>query len=79
MHVEISAYKFLVVVIIIILQIYLGQLNKERFAEPHVQRIFEEFSDHLKDISLEIHERNKQLDIPYFYLLPECVPNSITI
>ena len=37
------------------------------------------FQNGLEDISTEIKQRNKDLDVPYMYLLPERVPNSITI
>ena len=37
------------------------------------------FQVKLNVISEEIKERNKQLKIPYTYLLPERVPNSIAI
>jgi len=37
------------------------------------------FQEKLNVITEEIKERNKRLKIPYTYLLPERVPNSIAI
>ena len=35
--------------------------------------------DMLKGREDEIKERNKSLDVPYVYMLPTKIPNSITI
>ena len=37
------------------------------------------FQEELKAISKKIHTRNSKLEVPYTYLLPENVPNSIDI
>jgi len=59
-------------------QIYLGN-EGHRFTEVRAQRMVQRFQNGLEDISTEIKQRNKDLDVPYTYLLPERVPNSITI
>ena len=51
------------------------------FTEPHILALQEEFRKDLKEISAKIHERNKSLlpMIPYEFLLPERIPNSIAV
>ena len=62
-----------------ILQVFLGNYPYQRFTEEKIQKQILQFQKKLAQISLEIKERNKGLDVPYTYLLPERVPNSITI
>ena len=44
-----------------------------------MQNMIERFRKALDEIDGQIKERNAQLDVPYTYLLPTRVPNSITI
>jgi len=44
-----------------------------------VQRYIQRFQKALDDITGDIDKRNETLDVPYKYLLPSRVPNSITI
>lgn len=61
------------------MQIFLGDYPNKLFMEPNIQKYIDEAQKKLKGIELEIKERNKSLDVPYVYLLPSRVPNSITI
>jgi arachidonate 5-lipoxygenase len=49
------------------------------FSEQGAQRRVKQFQYDLEDISEYIQKRNTDLDVPYTYMLPEKVPNSITI
>jgi len=57
----------------------LGNYPCRRFLEPEVLTYIEELQTSLGQLSAEIDERNKTLDVPYVYLKREKVPNSITI
>ena len=50
-----------------------------RFTESKIQRYIERLQKKLEGISGEIEVRNKSLDVPYEYMLPKNVTNSITI
>ena len=63
----------------VLFQIYLGDAPTQIFCETAVQDIIRQFRDRLAVISDEIRERNKYLEVPYTFLSPERVPNSITI
>ena len=60
-------------------QIYLGNYPSGSFNDQTAQRLIIRFQEQLNDISGEIHHRNKGLDMPYTYMLPKKIPNSITI
>ena len=60
-------------------QIYLGKHPHERFTEETAKRYMERFHNAMEGIAADILKRNESLDVPYRYLLPERVPNSITI
>ena len=62
-----------------LMQIYLGDFPYKRFTETNVQRYIERLQKKLEGISGEIKVRNEGLDVPYTYMLPKNVPNSITI
>ena len=51
------------------------------FTESNVLQIMEDFRKDLRRISSEIKQRNLELlpAIPYTYLLPERIPNSIAV
>lgn len=61
------------------LQIYLGTYPSGLFTERNIQHLIHQFNDELEDIEDEIHSRNKHLDVPYTYMMPRYIPNSITI
>ena len=62
-----------------LLQIYLGNYPSGIFTEKNPQRLIERFKEDLDDVSGDILQRNKGLDVPYTYMLPRKIPNSITI
>jgi hypothetical protein len=61
------------------LQIFLGNYPAKRFPEVAPQRLMAKYREKLQSIAREIDERNKEVDIPYTYMLPKKIPNSITI
>ena len=62
-----------------LLQHYLGDFPSERFSEAKAQDCIARFRKALGDLDADIVERNKPLDVPYVYLRPSRVTNSITI
>ena len=62
-------------------QKFIGQYPEELFTEDKAKSAISEFREKLEEISEEIQKRNTTLDEPYkyVYLLPEKVPNSISI
>ncbi|XP_029984476.1 hydroperoxide isomerase ALOXE3-like [Sphaeramia orbicularis] len=57
----------------------IGQFPEERFDEPVPKQIIKEFQAELSYLSEAISSRNSQLEVPYIYLNPNRVQNSITI
>ncbi|XP_062620179.1 allene oxide synthase-lipoxygenase protein-like [Saccostrea cucullata] len=57
----------------------LGDFEVNYIYDPPAVAIVEEFRKDLKNISSKIHERNEKLERGYEYLLPEEIPNSISI
>ncbi len=62
-----------------LLQQSLGHCVGERFTEERAKRMVERFQDSLDDITGDMLERNKKLDVPYRFLLKHKIPNSITV
>lgn len=60
-------------------QRFLGDYTDGAFTDMAALEAILRFQEKLNVISEEIKERNKRLKIPYTYLLPERVPNSIAI
>ena len=61
------------------IQIYLGHYPLKRFTEERAQLHITNFETRLAEIVEEIQFRNLKLDVPYTYMLPTGIPNSITI
>ncbi|KAG8011325.1 Hydroperoxide isomerase ALOXE3 [Nibea albiflora] len=57
----------------------MGTYPEERFDEPAVQQMIKEFQAELSNLSEAIQERNSQLEVPYTYLDPAHIENSISI
>ncbi|XP_048373375.1 polyunsaturated fatty acid lipoxygenase ALOX15B-like [Sphaerodactylus townsendi] len=57
----------------------LGYYPDQHFCEEEPKWFIKEFQDRLAEISEEINERNKSLPLPYNYLNPPEVENSISI
>uniref|UniRef100_A0A670K6X0 Arachidonate 15-lipoxygenase B-like n=1 Tax=Podarcis muralis TaxID=64176 RepID=A0A670K6X0_PODMU len=57
----------------------LGHYPDEHFTEDEPKRLIVDFQNDLAKISEEINERNKSLPLPYNYLNPPQIENSISI
>ena len=60
-------------------QKFLGDYSEGLFTDGPALEAISRFQENLKQISEAIKERNKSLAVPYTYLLPERIPNSIAI
>ena len=60
-------------------QHFLGNFPYEIFTEEKARNMIKRFQNALQGIEGDIEQRNKSLDVPYVYLVPKLVPNSITI
>uniref|UniRef100_A0A673A8G1 Hydroperoxide isomerase ALOXE3-like n=1 Tax=Sphaeramia orbicularis TaxID=375764 RepID=A0A673A8G1_9TELE len=61
------------------LQVVLGQYPQERFDETEPKEIIKRFQAELSLLSEHITARNSKLDVPYIYLDPAQIENSIAI
>ncbi|KAM5180871.1 hydroperoxide isomerase ALOXE3-like [Mantella aurantiaca] len=57
----------------------LGQYPDERFTEKSPQQFIEKFQNKLSEISKGINERNQTMSLPYPYLDPSTIENSVSI
>ncbi|KAK7884631.1 hypothetical protein WMY93_027754 [Mugilogobius chulae] len=57
----------------------LGTYTDERFDDPILTQMMKEFQAQLSNLEETITQRNKGLPVPYTYLLPSQVENSIAI
>ncbi|XP_054897603.1 arachidonate 12-lipoxygenase, 12R-type-like [Poeciliopsis prolifica] len=57
----------------------LGQYPEDHFSEKTPRQMIENFQKELVALSAAIKERNKALEVPYTYLDPEGVENSVAI
>uniref|UniRef100_A0A673YTA7 Arachidonate 12-lipoxygenase n=1 Tax=Salmo trutta TaxID=8032 RepID=A0A673YTA7_SALTR len=57
----------------------LGQYPEQYFTEPQAQEVIDRFRKELKDIEEHILSQNRGLELPYLFLLPSRIENSITI
>ena len=60
------------------MQIYLGNYPNY-WCLQEAQVATTKFARKMKELDKQLRERNKKLEIPYTYLLPSMIPNSITI
>uniref|UniRef100_UPI0037E96B61 hydroperoxide isomerase ALOXE3-like n=1 Tax=Semicossyphus pulcher TaxID=241346 RepID=UPI0037E96B61 len=60
-------------------EVPLGAYPEERFDEPALKHMIKEFQAELSHLSEAITARNSQLEIPYTYLNPNQIENSVTI
>ena len=63
----------------LVLQRYLGDYPDQLFFDEDAQKAIDTFQRRLSEITADIKKRNKSLQVPYHYLLPERTPNSIAI
>lgn len=52
---------------------------KARFTDERAAETLKKFQDILQRVAGEIEKRNEGLAVPYSAMLPEKIPNSITI
>lgn len=57
----------------------LGQYTEEHFTEGRAQELIDKFRAELKEIEGHIMSQNEGLELPYLFLLPSRIENSITI
>ncbi|XP_014330041.2 hydroperoxide isomerase ALOXE3-like [Xiphophorus maculatus] len=58
---------------------YLGNYPEKRFIEDVPLNNIKVFKEQLQELSLQIEARNKQLELPYTYLDPKVVENSVSV
>uniref|UniRef100_A0A3P9IXZ4 Si:dkey-17e16.9 n=1 Tax=Oryzias latipes TaxID=8090 RepID=A0A3P9IXZ4_ORYLA len=57
----------------------LGAFPEERFSEPHLKQMIKDFQAELSYLSEEISLRNSKLQVPYAYLNPKQIENSVAV
>ncbi|MGK3962097.1 lipoxygenase family protein [Sorangium sp. So ce118] len=57
----------------------LGYYPRRHFRDPRVAPLLSEFQARLRDVESAIHERNATRDVPYEFLLPSKIPQSVDI
>ncbi|KAM4603513.1 arachidonate 12-lipoxygenase, 12S-type [Polymixia lowei] len=57
----------------------LGQFKEEYYTEQQAQEVLGKFRLELKDIEEQIQSQNEGVELPYLFLLPSRIENSITI
>uniref|UniRef100_A0A4W5QE04 Lipoxygenase domain-containing protein n=1 Tax=Hucho hucho TaxID=62062 RepID=A0A4W5QE04_9TELE len=57
----------------------LGQYREQYFTESQAQEVIDRFRQELKEIEEHILTQNEGLELPYLFLLPSRIENSITI
>lgn len=60
-------------------QVALGQHKEKYFSGPGPQAVLEKFQEELVAMDQELEVRNAGLELPYEYLRPSMVENSVTI
>ncbi|KAK9531517.1 hypothetical protein VZT92_010937 [Zoarces viviparus] len=60
-------------------EVLMGEYPDERFQEPAAKQMMKKFQAELSDLSEAISTRNLQLEIPYTYLNPTEIENSVAI
>ncbi|KAM9210931.1 polyunsaturated fatty acid lipoxygenase ALOX12 isoform 1-T1 [Dugong dugon] len=57
----------------------LGHHKEKYFSSPKAKAVLKQFQTDLENLEKEITARNEQLDLPYEYLKPSRIENSVTI
>lgn len=60
-------------------QVSLGHYPEEHFSEEIPLKVIKDFQGELQVLSAAIKARNKSLEVPYTYMDPEEVENSVAI
>lgn len=62
-----------------LLQLFLGEYPDKYFTEQPVMKAIETFRKKLAEVTNIIKSRNENLKLPYCYLSPDRIPNSVAI
>lgn len=60
-------------------QVALGKYPQELFTEDVCCKLMKEFEKELNDLDEAIDTRNKQLELPYTYVEPKSMENSVSL
>uniref|UniRef100_A0A8B9LBW1 Arachidonate 5-lipoxygenase a n=1 Tax=Astyanax mexicanus TaxID=7994 RepID=A0A8B9LBW1_ASTMX len=60
-------------------QLFLGMYPDEHFIEKPVKKALETFREKLTEVSKLIKNRNEGKKLPYYYLSPDRIPNSVAV
>ena len=60
-------------------QVPLGHHKEKYFSSPKAKAVLSQFQTDLENLEREITARNAQVDLPYDYLRPSRIENSVTI
>ncbi|XP_053106005.1 polyunsaturated fatty acid 5-lipoxygenase isoform X2 [Hemicordylus capensis] len=60
-------------------ELFLGMYPDEHFIEKPVKEAIRKFRNTLDEIASAIAERNKNKKLPYYYLSPDQIPNSVAV
>ncbi|XP_029464989.1 arachidonate 5-lipoxygenase [Rhinatrema bivittatum] len=60
-------------------ELFLGMYPDEHFTEKPVKEAMQAFRRNLSDICSFIQDRNKNKKLPYYYLSPDRIPNSVAV
>ncbi|KAF7652400.1 hypothetical protein LDENG_00097340, partial [Lucifuga dentata] len=60
-------------------ELYLGMYPDEHFMEKPVKEAMERFRKQLVEISSTIRQRNEGKKLPYYYMSPDRIPNSVAV
>lgn len=62
-----------------LLQLFVGEYPDVYFTEEPVKKATENFRKKLAEVTDTIKSRNENLKVPYRYLSPDRIPNSVAI
>ncbi|MCJ8730663.1 hypothetical protein PDJAM_G00187030 [Pangasius djambal] len=60
-------------------ELFLGMYSDEHFIDKPVKKAMEAFREKLDELSKAIKNRNEGKKLPYYYLSPDRIPNSVAV
>ncbi|XP_066456712.1 polyunsaturated fatty acid 5-lipoxygenase [Eleutherodactylus coqui] len=60
-------------------ELFLGMYPDEHFVEKSMKQVMAKFRKNLEDIASFILDRDKNKKLPYYYLSPDRIPNSVAV
>ncbi|XP_056903155.1 polyunsaturated fatty acid 5-lipoxygenase-like [Takifugu flavidus] len=60
-------------------ELYLGTFPDDHFTEQPVKAAMDKFRKQLAEITFSIKKRNEGKELPYYYMSPDKIPNSVSI